>query len=182
MSDIIDLSSVPQSSVSGQVPRREYTVRFCGGKANKSGKGFSQIVAKFEIITPDVVELPGGGTNSVAGRKGQLYLTYDPAAKSASDAIGAMQKLGLLSADKKLDKEAAINTLQSGQLFAKLLLDSKERIEKDAFGNVIVVDGKPMTNGWEFTYTGANSVISKAEPIDGLPPVVQEAAGTDAPY
>ncbi len=180
MSELVEFNSVT-TTTNGQVPKRTYTVRFRGGKASKSGKGFRQIEAKFEIITPDIVDLPAGGQTSVAGRQGTIYLTYDPTSKASSDTRLALDRLGLLTADKKLDVDAAVEQLKSGNLFAEVLLDSKERIERDAFGNTIMVDGRPMTNGWEFTYISANAIAKRAEAIDGLPPVPQEQS-VNAPY
>lgn len=187
MSEIVKAPTV-SSSKSGRVPRDRYCVRFTGAKAGKSGKGFKQIEAKFEIISPDLVSLPDGMQASVAGRKGNIYLTYDPNAKNAADTFAAFCRMGVLAPGADLDVDAVVAKLASGNVFAYVILDSEERIERmlpkpgQAYGDPIKDEnGNNISSGWQFKYVSAEAIRGAAPAVDGLPPVDGES-GSASPY
>ena len=183
MSEIIAPPTV-STSKSGRIPRNCYVCRFIKAKAGKSGKGFKQIEAGFEIISPDIVELPDGSQASVAGRKGTVYMTYDPKANNSADMFAAMVRIGLIAPGASLDVDEAVAKLGSGSIFAKIVLDSEERIERmlpkpgQAYGDPIKDEnGNVMSSGWQIKYVSAESLKGAAPAVDGLPPV----AGNDVP-
>jgi len=179
----------PDASIinTGQVPNDVYTVLFTNGEVSTSGKGQQQICGSFEIISPDLAELPNGQKSSVAGKKGRMYMSIDPTATHYQLWYEAFGRLNLLDDEKNIKPAEIVAKLKSRKVFAYVCLDSEERVQRKPkrpgqdVGDIIYhpITKKPLTSGWDFKYIGAENVIG-LDPSGGMGAAA--AAAENRPY
>lgn len=178
-------------SLAGPVPPNCYLVRIipkCEAKKSQSS-GNTNLTVPFEIIAPDVVPMPTeqdpNNKVRVGGRKGRLYITLEPTAKSYADACAKLRELGLENADGELVPADIVAALNTGSVCWYLLLESQEKIARKPAGPgqkqgepiKHPITGDPIKLGHEFKYIDIASIISVAETPDDLPPWQGKNAG-----
>lgn len=177
-------------SINGPVPNEVYLCRVLPKcEVKKSGSGNVNVNVPFEILSPDVMPMPTEENPDakvrVGGRRGRLYLTVDPMAKSYSDSCAKLRELGLADENDELVPAHILSQLNTGEFCLYLLLESKQKFARKPpvppakEGDLIrhPLTGNPIPQGWEFEYIDTADIISRAETPPNLPPVGGKGAG-----
>lgn len=174
-------------NLNGYVPTGPYIVRFIKGEKATSGSGMIQIVAKLEIITPDLVPNPNepDKTLSVAGRTATAYMSIDPRNKMYDQWRVVYANLGLLPDGGETNAETIISTLNSGTLFAEVVLNCEQDFHRypakpgQKIGDIMKgANGKELSKGWRLAPVGPGDIMSKVDAIQGA----SAAPDTNSPY
>jgi hypothetical protein len=168
MSDNIITKPDVVSSGNCPIPFGVYTCVFTDAERKTSQKDLENIVAKFEIISPDLVTenegTPEAKTYSVAGRKGTIYMGIDKAAKNFDAWYGAYERLGLLEADGTLNVDNIIEKLKAKNLYFVAVLQSEETFfTKPGTREPLMYNGKKLSKGFQFSFISAENIQEKTE-------------------
>lgn len=173
-----------QSSVTGKIPARIYTVRAVklSERTDKAPKGYLRTIVSCEIVAPDIAvdeQSPDKTRYSVAGRKFRLYLPIDPVSKQYSQAYTAFANLGYKKPDGSIDLDQFWADAEAGTLFFAVQLSSKEKVVKNPDGTPWINPntGQEMSQGWDIDFVQPEAVLTRLN--TGTP---NPSVGAGMPY
>lgn len=162
------------TSQNGPIPSNLYTVRFTKGVKNQTQDKGLTIQAKFEILTPDIVQHPTDPERqlNVAGRKASVTIYVSPLAKLHDDSCEMLRRLNLLNLEGNIDPDYIVSILDSGKLCAEVLLGSEEDFAKKPDNSFILSPrtGEKISLGHKVAFIFPKNVIGAVE-VEGLPPI-----------